>query len=143
MANNDLYQGDQSNVVYVEQAGQRRWALDPQTVEQTLGGWGNVHVRPQATVDAIPACDTWPSVLSGNTIRDGYLIAEGQKPEIDVIVGARRCRIPDPETFAANGSDWRNVGRISSARWNGLPVGPALQFSAIDRPNSCCGSPIR
>ncbi len=143
MADNDMYQGDQSNVVYVEQAGQRRWVLDPQTLEQTLGGWANVQVRPQTTVDAIPAGDTWPSVLSGNTIRDGYLVAEYQQPEIDVIVGARRCRIPDPETFSANGFDWRNVGRISSQQWNNIPVGPALQVHHpihVDSPEFDVGS---
>jgi hypothetical protein len=127
MADNDVYRGDQSNVVYVEQAGQRRWVLDGETLTQTLGGWSKVQVRPQAEVDAIPAGDTWPSVRTGNTIPDGYLIAEYQKPEIDVLVNTRRCWIPDPETFDANGFDWRNVGQISTHQWNGIPVGPALR----------------
>ena len=129
MADNDLYRGDRSNVVYIEQSGQKRWVLDPETLDQTLGGGAGVQVRAQADVDAIPAGDTWPSVISGTSLRDGYLISSTASPEIDVMAQARRCWVPDPATFTANGFDWRNVGQISANQWNSIPAGPPVQVS--------------
>jgi len=126
MAENEMYRATDSNVVYYERDGQRHWVLDPETVE-SLGGWGLVQLRPPEKVNGIQAGDTWPSVISGNAVRDGYLLSSDASPEIDVVVQGRRCWVPDPQTFEAGGFSWANVGRISAGQWNRIPAGPALQ----------------
>jgi len=60
------------------------------------------------------------------TVTEGTLIRLRGQPQVYVIQGGKKCLIPDPETFNANGYKLDQVKEIGENAFNKIPLGTSL-----------------
>jgi len=119
----DLVRIQGEEKIYLIQSGQRR-AIATEEVFNRMGfKMEDVKELDAQTVMNIPE---GPPLWSKETIAphpEGALIRLKGKAQAYVIRGGRKCYIPDPETFQANGFQWDQVIEVDQSTFNKIPTG--------------------
>jgi len=122
----DLIKAQGDTKIYLIQSGQRRAILSEEVFRQMGFKIEDVKELDSQTVMSIPE---GPPLLKKEFIApfpDGTLIRLKGKSQTYVIRGGRKCYIPDPETFQAQGFQWDQVMEIDQVTFNKIPTGIPL-----------------
>jgi len=123
--------------VYVIKDGEKCHIPDPETFNKYGYRWDKVIDVDQTEFNNYPTGAPVQSVkqqtaqkssttTTSSSIMEGSLIRLQGRPEVYVILGGKKCYIPDPETFNAKGYRWDRVKDINSDAFNKIPTGSPL-----------------
>ncbi len=134
----DLVRVQGEEKIYLIQSGQRRAIASEEVFRQMGFRKEDVKELDSQTLMSIPE---GPPLWSKEIIApypDGTLIRLKGKAHAYVIRGGRKCYIPDPETFQANGFQWDQVIEVDQSVFNKIPTGIPL---ASVKPPTVYGAP--
>lgn len=134
----DLIRAQGDTKIYLIQNGQRRVIVNEDVFRQMGFKMEDVKELDTQTVMSLPE---GPPLWSKEYIApypDGTLIRLKGKVQTYVIRGGRKCYIPDPETFQAQGFQWDQVLEVDPTTFNKIPTGIPL---ASVKPPYQYGSP--
>ena len=134
----DLIRAQGDTKIYLIHNGQRRVIANEDVFRQMGFKMEDVKELDPQTVMNIPE---GPPLWSKEFIApfpDGTLIRLKGKVQTYVIRGGRKCYIPDPETFQAQGFQWDQVIEVDQSTFNKIPTGIPL---ASIKPPYQYGSP--
>ncbi len=122
----DLVKVQGEEKIYLIQNGQRRAIASEEVFRQMGFKMEDVKELDAQTVMSIPE---GPPLWAKEVIApypDGTLIRLKGKAQAYVIRAGRKCYIPDPETFQAQGFQWNQVIEVDLATFNKIPTGIPL-----------------
>ncbi|MGQ9646870.1 MAG: hypothetical protein ACUVWO_10065 [Thermodesulfobacteriota bacterium] len=144
----DLVRIQGEEKIYLIQSGQRRAIASEEVFRQMGFKMEDVKELDPQTVMNIPE---GPPLWSKETIApypDGTLVRLKGKAQAYVIRGGRKCYIPDPETFQAQGFQWDQVIEVDQTTFNKIPTGiplpsvkPPTMYGAPGIPPPAIGPP--
>jgi hypothetical protein len=146
----DLVRMQGDTKIYLIQNGQRRAIASEEVFRQM--GFKTEEVK-ELDPQAVMSIPEGPPLWSKETIApypEGTLIRLKGKAQAYVIMGGRKCYIPDPETFQAHGFQWDQVIEVDQSTFNKIPTGipiasvkPAYQYGQPGMPPPAYpGSPV-
>lgn len=119
----DLVRMQGDTKIYLIQNGQRRAIASEEVFRQMGFKTEEVKELDAQTVMSIPE---GPPLWSKEIIApypEGALVRLKGKVQTYVIRGGRKCYIPDPETFQAQGFQWDQVIEVDPSTFNKIPTG--------------------
>jgi hypothetical protein len=144
----DLIRAQGDTKIYLIHNGQRRVIASEDVFRQMGFKMEDVKELDPQTVMNIPEGPPLWSKEFVAPFPDGTLIRLKGKVQTYVIRGGRKCYIPDPETFQAQGFQWDQVIEVDQSTFNKIPTGiplasikPPYQYGSPGMPPPAIGPP--
>lgn len=121
----DLVQNSKGSVCLIKD-GKRCGIPSPAVFEANGFKWDAIVKLADADFDAIPAGPSVTAPVKDYTTPNNGDLVQNSKGSVCVIKDGKRCGIPSPAVFEANGYKWEKVIKITDASFDAIPEGPGL-----------------